>query len=464
MRVAQTVDVPAQTLDHVQVITAQQDADVKGRYLIVKNKLSKFNVIAHKDDNILIFNSLNNTFTILDKDYDIENSDEVDFLEKQGIIVNEDEDEDKKAFIKYINTCDERVLGITIMPTMACNFRCTYCYEDHEAIRMSDDVVEAVISFVKKKIKEVDRVSISWFGGEPTLCIDIIDKISTELIKICKFYRKPYTANMTTNGYFLDAALVKKFIKYRILSYQITLDGNKKEHDSIRFLANGTGTYDVIMKNLLDIRDNVSFPNVGVMLRINVTKETFEEFDTTIANLEKEFGDDMRFSFLFRRVGDWGGSSVKNISDNLIQSEDELTLRLLNYHGSLRLSSQFTEYGPEFGVCYAGKTNHFVINPKGEVLKCTVNLDSPGNVVGKLGENGEFHTNKNLNKWRYVGGSLNYKPEKCEGCAMWANCFNNTCTSATIKKRVTSTPICNQLERSLILMYKSYPGMFRKLG
>lgn len=430
----------------------------------MKNKLSKYNVIAHKDDNILIFNSLRNSFTILDKGYDLENSDDVEFLEKQGIIVDEDVDEDKEAFIKFVNSCDERVLGITIMPTMACNFRCTYCYEDHEAVRMSDDVVESVIEFVKKKIKEVDRVSVSWFGGEPTLCVDIIDKISTEIIKICKFYRKPYSANMTTNGYLLDAEMVKRFLKYRILSYQITLDGNKKEHDSIRFLANKNGTYDVIMKNLLDIRDNVRFPNVGVMIRINVTKETFDEFDSTIEELEKKFGDDERFSFLFRRVGDWGGSSVKSISDNLVQSDDELTTRLLNYKGSLRLSSQFTEYGPAHGLCYAGRTNHFVINPKGQVLKCTVNLDSPENIVGELEANGDFHSNKNLNKWRYVGGKNNYVPDKCKECAMWANCFNNTCTSATLNRRVTSTPICDQLEKSLTLIYKSYPRMFKKLG
>lgn len=100
------------------------------RWLKLKNKLSKYNVIAHKDNQQLVFNSLRNTFTILDEDYVLKNSNDVEFLISQGILVNEDLDEEKEAFIKYINTCDERVLGITIMPTMACNFRCTYCYEN----------------------------------------------------------------------------------------------------------------------------------------------------------------------------------------------------------------------------------------------------------------------------------------------------------------------------------------------
>ena len=429
----------------------------------MKNKLSKYNVIAHKDGHRLIFNSLKNTYTILGDDYDLENSDDVRFLEKQGIVVPEGMDEEKEAFIKYISTCDERCLGITIMPTMACNFRCTYCYENHEGVSMSDEVVESVIAFVKKRIKEVDRVSVSWFGGEPTLTVDVVEKISQEIIKLCQFYRKPYSSNMTTNGYYLNAELVKRFLKCRILSYQITLDGNREEHDKIRFLVNHEGTYDVILNNLIDIRDHVAFPNIGIMLRINVTKETFEEFDKTIDELEGLFRDDLRFSFLFRRVGDWGGDTVKTISDNLIDREDALTKRLLEYHGSLRLNSQFTEFGPGYGVCYAGKTNHFVITPTGQVLKCTVRLDEPNNQVGTIRADGSLLATRNLNTWRYVGGINNYIPDKCKECAMWANCFNNTCTSATIQKRVTSTPICNQLESALLLMYKSYPKMFRHL-
>ena len=174
------------------------------------------------------------------------------------------------------------------------------------------------------------------------------------------------------------------------------------------------------------------------------------------------FGNDERFSFIFRRVGDWGGDSVKSLSNQLVEDEDELINKLINYRKRLRMGSQFTEFGSGYGLCYAGKTNYYVINPEGQLLKCTVNLKSLDNQIGYLEVNGNIKKSNYINKWRYVGGISNVVPEKCRECPMWANCFNSTCPSATLSKGITSTHVCNKLERCLLLIYKGYPDIFKK--
>jgi len=425
-------------------------------------KESKFNVSYQEDNERIIFNSLRNTFSKVPVDIDLVNDEEFqDFAKKQGLIVDEDTDEEKLAFIKYVKTIEDGVLHLTIMPTMGCNFRCSYCYEDHIVSKMSDDVIKGIINFVKKYIHNVDKVLVSWFGGEPTLCIDVIEKLSTELIKICKFYRKAYASNMTTNGYLLDDKLLKKFIGLHITNYQITLDGDREEHDKIRCLADGRGSYDTIVNNLKSIRDNVKSSFFRIMIRINVTKETMDKFDEVIDEYEQDFGDDPRFTYLFRRVGDWGGDEVKKIEGQLIEDENILTKKLLNYKGRLKINTQTTEFTNSYGVCYAGKSHAYVINYDGKVMKCTVNFDDPYNNIGTLRPDGVMEETGNAARWLFCGGYTGKRPERCEECTMWANCYNNTCTSAVMAKGLTSTPICNHLEDNLKLAYKSFPHMFK---
>lgn len=124
-------------------------------------------------------------------------------------------------------------LYITIMPTELCNFRCTYCYEEHVKGNMKEKVAQAIVNYIEKVIDEYSSLHIEWFGGEPTLALDIVEYISVRVIAICKNHRKPFTAGMTTNGYLLTLDVVRKLYAQRIFTYQITLDGDKRTYDFI---------------------------------------------------------------------------------------------------------------------------------------------------------------------------------------------------------------------------------------
>ena len=71
-----------------------------------------------------------------------------------------------------------RPLSLEICPIMNCNFDCRYCLEvgRRHTGSMDDETADAVVKFVRKRIKETksNRLFIKWFGGEPTLEIERI--------------------------------------------------------------------------------------------------------------------------------------------------------------------------------------------------------------------------------------------------------------------------------------------------
>jgi uncharacterized protein len=191
-------------------------------------KFSKFNVITQVDDKSILFNALHNTFSQFDNEINenivLTNLDTnvLSFMEKQGIILDEEIDEAKLVFEQYVRIMNNDTLHLIILPTMVCNFRCTYCYEDKTKEKMSEKIVKSIINFVKREIKHANGLRVSWFGGELLLCLDIIEKINCELIDIARFYRIPFMLDMTTNGYLFNIQAFRKLLSFKITSYQVS--------------------------------------------------------------------------------------------------------------------------------------------------------------------------------------------------------------------------------------------------
>ena len=122
-------------------------------------KPSKYNLIVKADDSdkYILFNQISSAILIINEEYKklIENifskqsinSCDIDneVLEKLTIgkyLINDDEDElvtmeSNNNTLRY--SCDS--LNLTILPTLACNFNCTYCYENHNSEIMNQETV-----------------------------------------------------------------------------------------------------------------------------------------------------------------------------------------------------------------------------------------------------------------------------------------------------------------------------------
>lgn len=97
-------------------------------------------------------------------------------------------------------------LGLTIAPTSDCNFRCIYCYEKDSLRKstMTEEVQNSLIDYVKRIAPIISDISVSWYGGEPLLALDIIERLTGEICAICEENKIGYRASIVTNGYLLD--------------------------------------------------------------------------------------------------------------------------------------------------------------------------------------------------------------------------------------------------------------------
>ena len=76
-----------------------------------------------------------------------------------------------------------------------------------------------------------------------------------ELIELCEEKEITYSAGIITNGYLLTKENAERLKECQVGRVQITLDGPKEIHDVRRPLVNGNGTYDIIMKNIMDVKE-----------------------------------------------------------------------------------------------------------------------------------------------------------------------------------------------------------------
>lgn len=438
----------------------------------MKYKISQYTHITYNNKDVILFNSLSSKILFLEgflkniKDKNniinniVNNKKLFYILEEQKFIVKSEIDERNLGKIKYNETVMEDWLRLTILPTLQCNFRCTYCYEEHISCKLSDDIIEGLLYFIEENISGKKGISIDWFGGEPLLEMKTIEYISKNVIQLCKNRKIMYVASMTTNGYLLDVNTFSYLRKYKINQFQITIDGLKNTHNKNRFLINGSDTYDTIINNLVEIKQKIKSGSFKIIIRTNITKEILSNFEKYIDILKTLFGNDDRFSFLFRPVGNWGGEAIKNIESELISDINKIYLTIYENTKNLNLSPHY--YLIKSGICQAGYSNSFVVKPDGTICKCTMLLDDPINKIGKISSINEYYIDQEKHlKW--------FKLEDrqfliCSKCSMFGCCCGVQCPASNIRGKHTCGYDYSNLDvtlKMLVYSQKKYDGIER---
>ncbi|KPJ72919.1 hypothetical protein AMJ52_04590 [candidate division TA06 bacterium DG_78] len=161
-----------------------------------------------------------------------------------------------EQFLHYPTMAKQLILNLT----EDCNLRCKYCiYSDNYTYsrKPSKNAMKletgkrAIDYFFKLNEKAAIRnpgkkIAISFYGGEPLLCLSIMDK----LIQYAR-ENTPLRINfvMTSNGMLLNDE-VSDFIVKNNIFFAISLDGNKENHDRNRVTVTGRGSFDIVNKNI----------------------------------------------------------------------------------------------------------------------------------------------------------------------------------------------------------------------
>ncbi|MDD4052171.1 MAG: 4Fe-4S cluster-binding domain-containing protein [candidate division Zixibacteria bacterium] len=157
-----------------------------------------------------------------------------------GYILNSNVDElGVLQMVSLLGRFSSEHLQLTIMPTLDCNFQCTYCYEETRPEYMTNEVQEALISWVSEKVQTAKKFTVGWFGGEPLLHLDCIQRLSERFRSLCDTAGVTYFATVVTNGYLMNQDVVNDFEIWGVKNVQITLDGPPHIHNLQRPLQTG---------------------------------------------------------------------------------------------------------------------------------------------------------------------------------------------------------------------------------
>lgn len=388
-------------------------------------KASQYNILFNYDGMDIGFNCVTQDFIVLDelmlelyKNGETRNEfnemkevyeDFYNFLIDKGFLIEDsiNQFEQLKELSRSIDS-NETSYHLIINPTMNCNFKCWYCYETHiKDSKMNSETKEKIISFVKKTINDNPKIkhfSVSWFGGEPMLYFDkVIRPILSEVVPFLKSQNVAFSCGMTTNGLLLDQKKLEFSKEHSLDGFQITLDGDKDQHDKIRFISEGRGSYDKIVENIFLIAKN----NLKASVRINCSGDTlagipiildkFNELDSSL----KKYVD-----FDFHKV--W--QVEEDIEDDLME------YRVLFRDNGFKVRGGI--YDTLVNSCYADKKNHVTINYNGEIFKCTARDFKSEEVEGVLNDNGSIIWNEKYDK--RLNSKFHNKP--CQSCKIFPIC------------------------------------------
>ena len=401
-------------------------------------KPSFYNILIKKEDGIAIFNTRTGKMARcfhgdakiveehLSQKY-IEWSHDNQYIVpmyKNGLLVDYNLDEISEMIDKEKDSKFENCLRLILLPTEQCNFRCVYCYERFRREKMTAKTQAAIVKYIEDNIHKYNGLILNWFGGEPTEAMDVIENISVKLIDVCKKNKKAYNAGITTNGYNLTYEIFKKLKKLHVTEYQVTIDGLASIHNAQRVMADGAPTFDVIINNLLAIKNNCKSSAITFVLRTNFSKNMLNNVDEFCKFLDKYFSNDKRFKYFWQMVGDYGYVKTEEVRNIFGQSKDYKWL-IENY--TERFVNDYTQalYGPDGGVCYALKRNQLLIDAAGEIRKCTCDLESEMNHFGTIGVNFDGAKHEDWLNSRAIS-----RDSQCYFCKKRPLCHNRPCYKA----------------------------------
>lgn len=190
-----------------------------------------------------------------------------------GVLVNEDVDEKyimKHNFHKCAQYSSNRTVFISM--TSTCNFSCSYCFEDcrKELVGgkyISKKNIDIITDWLSKE--KINKLNVVYFGGEPLI------NMETLIYAIKQIDLLPFmvTHTIITNGFEIKTELIDILKKIENFNIQITLDGDKENHDRFRKTNLGEATFDKIFHNVLILTKEFPYK---IVIRMNVTDDAYK--------------------------------------------------------------------------------------------------------------------------------------------------------------------------------------------
>lgn len=341
-------------------------------------------------------------------DYDLFSSDEIEGLRADGFLAEENENDLFWDIYRRTWSQDEtgRFAVVYLFPTANCQLKCGYCYEDgidrSQSLNLETErkITDWIDRYTQNLVGKIDLLRIVFHGGEPLLKKDVIRSLLAVIAQICRRQKIKLETQIVTNGVALDEESVKLLSRYNLTRLQITLDGPRMVHDQRRIFANGKGTYDIIMKNILSAVTNKNIQTIHI--RINIDRLNFQSVPQLLKELSQNdrLRDKIKLSLGLVTTTLPNEGCAQNASSYIathgLQGKEAAEVYLM-------LAKEAMTCGFEVPLpymigpwCAARHRYAWMIGPDGNIYKCLSDFGRQKSIVGNIdnGINGDLEITK----------------------------------------------------------------------
>ena len=363
-------------------------------------------------------------------------------LHSRGYLVNNQAEEDARreevvALLRNQHEAwkDDRKYVVFIM-TYDCNFRCPYCFEGDECLKKGVISPEQIDSALKLVENTVEHICL--FGGEPLLP----ETRSALEYLISKAPDKLYS--MYTNGYYL-LEFYDILSTVQIEKIVVTLDGEEQAHNSRRFLADGSPTFEKILLGIEKFLEN----GIAIHIRVNVDKENVES-STRLKNTMYERFAAFADSLFFEIAPIMGTTSAykTDLLAEIYRSDLDYSLEERLKRSSLVEGSSLTaafsgnlkQLRPMYCFCNA-HISTVAFDPYGQMYSCLVSVGKENMSVGTYYPEMKFKKDSLYNR------NIETIPQ-CRKC-VYALLCGGGCSMALSRSENLYQPVCSKTRSNI---------------
>lgn len=215
---------------------------------------------------------LENIFSDFDKDVLEEILSELHYLQKSSQLFSEDEVQDE------LPRLPEGLKALCLNLAHDCNLGCHYCFAQKgdfggNRVLMPYDVGVKAVDYLIKNSGKRRHLEIDFFGGEPLLNFEVLQKLVAYIRKREQETGKIFTLTVTTNATLLDDEKIA-WINDNDLLLVLSLDGRERIQNEMRPTRDGRPTYQKTVERIKAVVD--SREGEGYYVRGTYTRENMD--------------------------------------------------------------------------------------------------------------------------------------------------------------------------------------------
>ncbi|WP_068497786.1 PapB family radical SAM/SPASM ranthipeptide maturase [Paenibacillus kribbensis] len=340
-----------------------------------------------------------------------------------------------------------KLSSLTLFMVQECNLRCTYCYgeegEYNQKGKMTSEIAKTAVDFLIKQSGELERLNITFFGGEPLLNFPLIQETVQYVHEQSKIHNKKFSFSITTNGTLITPK-IKDFFYNHHFSVQTSIDGDEKTHNFNRFFKGGQGSYDLLLKRTEGMRKDHAIGARGTVTPAEL--HLYKSFNHLVQlGFRNIYLSPALYSLSDEHYNTLSKEMIKLVDQfhELLENEDYATAKKMS--NVLGLLNKIHSGGPRIHFCGAG-TNAAAVDVRGNLFPCHRFVGEDECSIGNL-----FDEDQLSRQYDFIKNSTVRNRTTCSGC--WAK---NLCGGGCHQENFAENGNVNQPVSKLCKVTKSF--------